>query len=59
MKAYGSPKLKGISACRRSKDSSHRRRCMRVDKRKARREARLAALQEARKRTPDKSMKGD
>lgn len=38
MKPYGHPKLKGISGRRKSKDSDHRRRCLRVDKKRARRE---------------------
>ena len=37
MKPYGGPKLKGISGRRKSKDSVHRRRCLRVDKKRARR----------------------
>ena len=37
MKPYGHPNLKGISGRRRSCDTPHRRRCLRVDKKRARR----------------------
>ncbi len=37
MKPYGHPKLKGISGRRRSKDTPHRRRSLRIDKKRARR----------------------
>jgi hypothetical protein len=36
MKPYGHPKLKGISGLRRSCDTPHRRRSLRVDKKRAR-----------------------
>lgn len=36
MKPYGIKPLKGISGCRRSHDTPHRRRCLRVDKKSAR-----------------------
>jgi len=42
MKAYGGPKLKGISRRRKSKDSPHRRRCLRVDKKRERRSRRIS-----------------
>ena len=41
MKAYGYQTLRGLSGCRRSCDTPHRRRCLRVDKKRARREARI------------------
>ena len=41
MKPYGGPKLKGISG-RRSCAPPHRRRCLRVDKKRARRAIRLS-----------------
>ena len=45
MKAYSSTgKLKGISGRRSSKDTAHRRRCLRVNKKAARREARKDCL---------------
>lgn len=43
MKPLGHPKLKGISGRRKSKKSVHRSRCLRVDKKRARREAQLEA----------------
>jgi hypothetical protein len=40
MKPYGQGikgEMKGCSGCRKSKDTPHRRRCLRVDKKRARR----------------------
>jgi hypothetical protein len=37
MKPYGDAKLKGLAGRRRSTDTPHRRRCLRVDKKRARR----------------------
>lgn len=39
MKPYGYPKLRGLSGRRRSTDTPHRRRCLRVDKKRSRRYA--------------------
>lgn len=36
MKPYGKYPLKGISGCRKSHDTPHRRRCLRVDKKSVR-----------------------
>jgi len=42
MKPYGRFKLKGHSGRRRSSDTPHRRRCLRVDKKRARRSLSLS-----------------
>ena len=40
MKPYSDTrKTKGLAGCRRSTDTPHRRRCLRIDKKAARREA--------------------
>jgi len=39
MKPYGHLNLKGHAGCRRSCDTPHRRRCLRMDKKRARRYA--------------------
>jgi hypothetical protein len=45
MKAYGGHNLKGISGRRKSKDSAHRRRSLRVDKKRERKRAVEDALE--------------
>ena len=46
MKPLGHPRLKGISGCRKSKKSCHRSRCLRVDKKRARKQAKDDALEQ-------------
>ena len=47
MKPYGYPNNNGISGRRQSKDTPHRRRCLRIDKKRSRLEVRKMIMEDA------------